>query len=206
MNGSPSFTDRMAKAMQAAQKHARSFNHEFVGTEHVLLAIIDDFNSVGCFVLRSLVSLAKVQELLRSFIVSGPEMVTIGKLPMTPRLKLAIEVAQSKAKFWNHQFVNTEHMLIGIAGQDGSAAECLSQLGASRQLIEEKVVDLLSLSPQSDCVLEAKRLIAVLVHCGDWMDSVSNGNDELILASRSVRESIRWLVEYRARFFNEEGQ
>jgi ATP-dependent Clp protease ATP-binding subunit ClpC len=198
------FTDSLTCVFKRAQWHAKRLNHEYIGTEHVLLGMIDDPNSVACNVLRSLVSLAAVQHLLSTVIQPGPEMVTVGKLPMTPRLKRAIGVARDKASFWKHRFVNTEHMLIGLAEQDGAAGECLAQLGVTSKAIESRTLDALSLESKAggSVSLESKRLIGLLIHCGNSLESlVKDEKDELAAALKATREAIRWLSEHRARAF-----
>ncbi len=106
------FTDRARKVMQLANQEAQRFNHEYVGTEHVLLGLIKEGSGVAANVLRNLdVDLRKIRNEVEKIVQAGPEMVTMGKLPQTPRAKKVIEYAIEEARNLNHNYVGTEHLL-----------------------------------------------------------------------------------------------
>ncbi|MFI4873554.1 MAG: Clp protease N-terminal domain-containing protein, partial [Phycisphaerales bacterium JB061] len=88
------FTDRARKVMALANQEAQRFNHEYIGTEHILLGLVKEGSGVGANVLKALsVDLRKVRLEVEKLVKQGPEMVTMGKLPQTPRAKKVIEYA-----------------------------------------------------------------------------------------------------------------
>ena len=114
------FTDRARKVMQLANQEAQRFNHEYVGTEHVLLGLIKEGSGVAANVLRNLdVDLRKIRNEVEKIVQAGPEMVTMGKLPQTPRAKKVIEYAIEEARNLNHNYVGTEHLLLGLVARAG---------------------------------------------------------------------------------------
>src|SRR5688572_32354676 len=93
------FTDRARKVMQLANQEAQRFNHEYIGTEHVLLGLIKEGSGVAANVLKNLdVDLRKIRLEVEKLVQSGPDMVTMGKLPQTPRAKKVIEYAIEEAR------------------------------------------------------------------------------------------------------------
>jgi ATP-dependent Clp protease ATP-binding subunit ClpC len=127
------FTDRARKVMALANQEAQRFNHEYIGTEHILLGLVKEGSGVGANVLKNLdVDLRKVRLEVEKLVKRGPDMVTMGKLPQTPRAKKVIEYAIEEARSLNHNYVGTEHLLLGLLReQDGVAAQVLMNLGAA---------------------------------------------------------------------------
>ncbi len=124
------FTDRARKVMQLANQEAQRFNHEYVGTEHVLLGLVKEGSGVAANVLKNLdVDLRKIRLEVEKIVQTGPDMVTMGKLPQTPRAKKVIEYAIEEARNLNHNYVGTEHLLLGLLReQEGVAAQVLMNL------------------------------------------------------------------------------
>ena len=92
------FTDRARKVMQLANQEAQRFNHEYIGTEHILLGLIKEGSGVAANVLKNLnVDLRKIRLEVERLVQSGPDMVTMGKLPQTPRAKKVIEYSMEEA-------------------------------------------------------------------------------------------------------------
>src|SRR5512136_2784222 len=139
------FTDRARKVMQLANQEAQRFNHEYIGTEHVLLGLIKEGTGVAANVLKNLdVDLRKVRLEVEKLVQSGPEMVTMGKLPQTPRAKKVIEYSMEEARNLNHNYVGTEHILLGLLReQEGVAAQVLMNLGLKLEEVREEVLNLL---------------------------------------------------------------
>ena len=103
-------TDRARKVMALANQEAQRFNHEYIGTEHILLGLVKEGSGVGANVLKHLeIDLRKVRLEVEKLVKSGPDMVTMGKLPQTPRAKKVIEYAIEEARSLNHNYVGTEH-------------------------------------------------------------------------------------------------
>ena len=139
------FTDRARKVMALANQEAQRFNHEYIGTEHILLGLVKEGSGVGANVLKNLdVDLRKVRLEVEKLVHSGPDMVTMGKLPQTPRAKKVIEYAIEEARNLNHNYVGTEHLLLGLLREhDGVAAQVLMNLGLKLEEVREEVLNLL---------------------------------------------------------------
>jgi len=139
------FTDRARKVMQLANQEAQRFNHEYVGTEHILLGLIKEGSGVAANVLKNLdVDLRKIRLEVEKLVQSGPDMVTMGKLPQTPRAKKVIEYSMEEARSLNHNYVGTEHILLGLLReQEGVAAQVLMNLGLKLEEVREEVLNLL---------------------------------------------------------------
>ena len=137
------FTDRARKVMQLANQEAQRFNHEYIGTEHILLGLIKEGSGVAANVLKNLdVDLRKIRLEVEKLVQSGPDMVTMGKLPQTPRAKKVIEYSMEEARHLNHNYVGTEHILLGLLReQEGVAAQVLMNLGLKLEEVREEVLD-----------------------------------------------------------------
>ena len=139
------FTDRARKVMALANQEAQRFNHEYIGTEHILLGLVKEGNGVGANVLRNLdVDVKKLRLEIEKLVKSGPDMVTMGKLPQTPRAKKVIEFAIEEARSLNHNYVGTEHILLGLLREsEGVAAQVLMNLGLKLEDVRQEVLNLL---------------------------------------------------------------
>jgi len=139
------FTDRARKVMQLANQEAQRFNHEYIGTEHILLGLIKEGSGVAANVLKNLdIDLRKIRLEVEKLVQSGPDMVTMGKLPQTPRAKKVIEYSMEEARNLNHNYVGTEHILLGLLReQEGVAAQVLMNLGLKLEEVREEVLNLL---------------------------------------------------------------
>ena len=139
------FTDRARKVMALANQEAQRFNHEFIGTEHILLGLVKEGSGVGATVLKNLdVDIKKLRLEVEKMVKSGPDMVTMGKLPQTPRAKKVIEYAVEEARSLNHNYVGTEHILLGLLREtEGIAAQVLMHLGLKLEDVRQEVLNLL---------------------------------------------------------------
>jgi len=148
------FTDRARKVMALANQEAQRFNHEYIGTEHILLGLVKEGSGVGANVLKNLdVDLRKVRLEVEKLVKSGPETVTMGKLPQTPRAKKVIEYAIEEARNLNHNYVGTEHLLLGLLReQDGVAAQVLMNLNLKLEDVREEVLNLLGATEEMEDV------------------------------------------------------
>jgi ATP-dependent Clp protease ATP-binding subunit ClpC len=142
------FTDRARKVMALANQEAQRFNHEYLGTEHILLGLVKEGTGVGANVLKNLgVDLAAVRTEVGKMIKPGQEGSTIGKLPQTPQAKKVIESAIHEARSLNHNYVGTEHLLLGLLHeQDGVAAAVLRNLGLNLENVRTETLSLLGCS------------------------------------------------------------
>jgi len=139
------FTDRARKVMALANQEAQRFNHEYVGTEHLLLGLVKEGSGVAANCLKNMnIDLKKIRIEVEKIVKSGPQMVTMGKLPQTPRAKKVIEFAIEEARMLGHNYVGTEHLLLGLLReQDGVAAQVLMNLGLRLDEVREEVLKLL---------------------------------------------------------------
>jgi ATP-dependent Clp protease ATP-binding subunit ClpA len=139
------FTDRARKVIALANHEAQRFNHEYIGTEHLLLGLIKEGSGVGANVLKNLdIDLRRVRLEVEKLVKSGPDMVTMGKLPTTPRAKKVIEYAIEESQNLNHTYIGTEHLLLGLVREhDGVAAQILLNLGLKLDEVREEMLNLL---------------------------------------------------------------
>jgi ATP-dependent Clp protease ATP-binding subunit ClpC len=139
------FTDRARKVMQLANQEAQRFNHEYIGTEHILLGLIREGGGVAVNVLKDLdIDLYRVRKDTENILMPGPDMVTMGKLRQTPRAKKVIEYSIEEARNLNHNYVGTEHLLLGLLReQEGVAAQVLMNRGLKLEEVREEVLNLL---------------------------------------------------------------
>ena len=139
------FTDRARKVMALANQEAQRFNQDYIGTEHILLGLVKEGSGVGATVLKNLdVDIKKLRLEVEKSVKSGPDMVTMGKLPQTPRAKKVIEYAIEEARALNHNYVGTEHILLGLLREtEGIAAQVLVSLGLKLESVRQEVLNLL---------------------------------------------------------------
>ncbi len=139
------FTDRARKVMQLANQEAMRFNHEYIGTEHILLGLVSEGTGVASNVLKNLdIDLGKIRREVEKIVQAGPDVVTMGKLPHTPRAKKVVEYAIEESRNLNHNYVGTEHLLLGLLReQETVAAQILMNLGLSMTSVRDEVIALL---------------------------------------------------------------
>ncbi len=139
------FTDRSRKVMALANQEAQRFNHEYIGTEHILLGLIKEGSGVGANVLKNLgVDFAGIRAEVGKLVKPGPDKCLMGKLPQTLQAKQVIEFAIQEARSLNHNYVGTEHLLLGLLRvQDDVAAQILANLGLTPEACRRELVDLL---------------------------------------------------------------
>jgi Clp amino terminal domain, pathogenicity island component len=139
------FTERARKVLTLAQEEARSFNHNYIGTEHLLLGLIREGGGVAAKVLRSLgVELDKVRSQVEFIIGRGDRMIA-GEIGLTPRSKKVIELAVDEARRLGHHNIGTEHLLLGLVREgEGVAAGVLERLGVNLERVRTQTIKVLS--------------------------------------------------------------
>src|SRR5580698_10424835 len=127
------FTPRAQQVLALARKEADRFNHNFVGTEHLLLGLIKLGPGVAVNVLHKLgLDLETVRMEVENLVGTGPDQKMIGNIPYTPRVKKVLALAAKEAKKLNHTYVGTEHILLGLLAEgDGVAGRVMTDLGMS---------------------------------------------------------------------------
>ena len=175
-------TDRARKIMSLANQEAQALNHDYIGTEHILLALVKEGSGVGANVLKSLVvDLRTVRLEVEKLVKPGPDMVTMGKLPQTPRAKRVIELAIEEARTLGHNYIGSDHLLLGlIAEGDGVAGHVLRSLGVELEKARAKTVELLEPSTARD----RKPVMAMLETAHG--ESVKDADYTLAVAIRQV--------------------
>ena len=143
------FTDRARKVMQLANQEAQRFNHEYIGTEHILLGLVKEGSGVAANVLKNLeVDLRKIRQGVEKIVKTGPSMVTMGQLPFTPRAKKVLELSMEEASNLGHNYIGTEHLLLGLIKEnEGIAAQVLLNLGVKLEDVREEVPSSVASSP-----------------------------------------------------------
>jgi len=143
------FTDRVRKVLAMAREEAIRLQHDYVGTEHILLGLIREGDGVASAVLITLnVDLEQIHERVEESIQKGKATIALGELPYTSRAKKVLEFAMAEARDFNHSYVGTEHLLLGLLREEkGIAAQVLNSLGVT---VEEARGETLRLLASSD--------------------------------------------------------
>jgi ATP-dependent Clp protease ATP-binding subunit ClpC len=139
------FTDRARRVLVLAQEEARLLNHNYIGTEHLLLGLIHEGEGVAAKALESLgISLQAVRTEVEEIIGQGQSAPT-GHIPFTPRAKKVLELSLREAKQLGHNYIGTEHILLGLIREgEGVAAQVLVKLGAGLDRVRQQVIHVLS--------------------------------------------------------------
>jgi ATP-dependent Clp protease ATP-binding subunit ClpC len=139
------FTESARKVMQLANQEAIRFNHEYMGTEHILLGLIKEGSGVAATVLKGLnIDLCEIRSEVERIIESTPDMVTLGKLPQSPRAKRVIQYSIEEARTLIHDHVGTHHLLLGLLREEeGIAARALTNFGLRLEGTRDKIQDFL---------------------------------------------------------------
>jgi ATP-dependent Clp protease ATP-binding subunit ClpC len=139
------FTDRARRVVVLAQEEARMLNHNYIGTEHILLGLIHEGEGVAAKALESLgISLEAVRQQVEDIIGQGQSAPT-GHIPFTPRAKKVLELSLREALQLGHNYIGTEHILLGLIREgEGVAAQVLQKLGADLNRVRQQVIQLLS--------------------------------------------------------------
>src|SRR5256884_1265752 len=142
------FTDRARRVVVLAQEEARMLNHNYIGTEHILLGLIHEGEGVAAKALESLgISLDAVRQQVEEIIGQGQQAPS-RHIPFTPRAKKELELSLREALHLGHNYIGTEHILLGLIREgDGVAAPVLVKLGADLDRVRQQVLQLLSGQP-----------------------------------------------------------
>ena len=139
------FTERARKVLSLAQEEAQRFNHNYIGTEHLLLGLVREGEGVAAKVLSNLgVELNKVRSAVE-FIIGRGDRLVLGEIGLTPRAKKVIELAVDEARRLNHHYIGTEHLLLGLVREgEGIAAGVLESLGVNLEKVRTQTIQVLS--------------------------------------------------------------
>ncbi|NQS99591.1 MAG: AAA family ATPase, partial [Candidatus Omnitrophica bacterium] len=139
------FTERARKVIILAKEEAKRFNHDYIGTEHILLGLIREGEGVASAVLQNMgLSLDKIRLEIEKMVQPGPATVVSGDIPFTPRAKRVIELSMEEARGLGHNYIGTEHLLLGLLREgEGVAAQVLLSLGLDLNKVRNEVLELL---------------------------------------------------------------
>lgn len=139
------FTERARKVIVLAKEEARRFNHDYIGTEHLLLGLIREGEGVAAAVLQRVgLSLESIRLEVEKLVQSGPSTQIQGDVPFTPRSKKALELAAEEARSLGHNYIGTEHLLLGLLREgEGVASQVLLNLGLDLNRVRSEIMELL---------------------------------------------------------------
>jgi ATP-dependent Clp protease ATP-binding subunit ClpC len=173
------FTDRARRVVVLAQEESRLFNHDYIGTEHILLGLIHEGEGVAATTLESLgISLDSVRSEVEEMIGHGRSPAR-GHIPFTPRAKKVLELSLREALQLGHTYIGTEHILLGLIREgQGVAAQVLLKLGADLDRVRQQVIDVLSgseVSPSERERSEGRRYLGLLSESAESLLKAAKG-------------------------------
>jgi len=142
------FTERARKVVLLAKEEAKRFNHDYIGTEHILLGLVREGEGVAAAVLASMgLSADKIRIEVEKFVQPGPSTVISGDIPFTPRAKKVIELSMDEARNLGHNYIGTEHLLLGLIREgEGVASQVLISMGLDLEKVRMEIMGLLGSS------------------------------------------------------------
>jgi ATP-dependent Clp protease ATP-binding subunit ClpC len=145
------FTERVRKVIYLAREEAARLQHDYIGTEHLLLGVIREGEGIAATVLNNLgLDLDRIRQEVENMVSPSGGTMTIGEIPFTPRAKRVLELAVEEARTLGHNYVGTEHLLLGLIREgEGVAAKVLLELGVDRKRVREETLKLLGGTPSS---------------------------------------------------------
>jgi len=196
------FTDPAKRVIALAQEEAGMLNHNYIGTEHILLGLVHEGDGVAAKALESLnISLEDVRRKVEEIIGRGQAAPT-GALPFTPRAKKVLELSLKDSLQLGHNYIGTEHILLGLIHEgEGVAAEVLQKLGAGLNRVRQAVIQLLSGAPTgrygdplSPSLFEEREkvVLSFLINEGLSRSELAN---LLGVSERRVEEIVRAVIE-----------
>ncbi len=144
------FTERARKVLSLAQEEAQRFQHNYIGTEHLLLGLVREGEGVASKVLVNLGVQLNIVRQRVEFIIGRGDRIVLGNIGLTPRAKKVIELAVDEARRLNHHYIGTEHLLLGLVREgEGIASGVLENLGVNLARVREETLRVLSQDPDS---------------------------------------------------------
>ena len=139
------FTDRVRKVIYFARDEASRLQHDYIGTEHLLLGVVREGEGIAAKVLGKMdLDFEQIQQAVENMVKGSGGTLNIGEIPFTPRAKRVLELAIEEARLLGHNYVGTEHLLLGLIREgEGVAAQVLAELGVDRKRVREEVLKLL---------------------------------------------------------------
>lgn len=148
------FTDRAKRILALANQTAQQWNHEYIGTEHILIGVLKEGYGVGATILKDHgIELASLIKAVESRVKKGPDLTIMGKLPQTPWATKALEYAIENARALDHNYVGTEHILLGLLDSDVEntiAKPVLLSFGMTKEIALKNLKDLLGIVDEEE--------------------------------------------------------
>ncbi len=140
------FTERVRKVIYLARDEANRLQHDYIGTEHLLLGIVREGDGIAARVLQKLdLDLDQIQQAIEHIVKPSGGTLMLGEIPLTPRAKRVLELSVEEARLLGHNYVGTEHLLLGLIREgDGVAARVLLELGVDRKRVREEIMKILN--------------------------------------------------------------
>ncbi|MFM7230944.1 MAG: ATP-dependent Clp protease ATP-binding subunit [bacterium] len=156
MHDNNKFTERVRKVIYLAREEAARLQHDYIGTEHLLLGVIREGEGIAATVLSNLgLDLERIRQEVENMVSASGGTMVVGEIPFTPRAKRVLELAVEEARQLNHNYVGTEHLLLGLIREgEGVAAKVLMELGVDRKKVREETLKLLGGSPAASAPVE----------------------------------------------------
>ncbi|HZZ97113.1 MAG TPA: ATP-dependent Clp protease ATP-binding subunit [Jatrophihabitantaceae bacterium] len=199
------FTDRARRVVVLAQEEARMLNHNYIGTEHILLGLIHEGEGVAAKALESLgISLDAVRQQVEEIIGQGQQAPS-GHIPFTPRAKKVLELSLREALQLGHNYIGTEHILLGLIREgEGVAAQVLVKLGADLNKVRQQVIQLLngyqSKEPTGAAAESAPSTSLVLDQFGrNLTQSAREGKLDPVIGRETVIERLMQVLSRRTK-------
>lgn len=192
------FTERARKVVILAKEEARRFNHDYIGTEHILLGLIREGEGVAAAVLKKIgISLENMRLEIEKLVQPGPATQIIGDIPFTPRAKKALELAAEEARSLGHNYIGTEHLLLGLIREgEGIASQVLLNLGMNLNAVRNEVMELLgSALPNAGGSAQSKNKTPALDAYGRDLTALARENklDPVIDRTKEIERVIQIL-------------
>ena len=172
------FTERARKVILLAKEEAKRFNHDYIGTEHILLGLIREGEGVAAAVLQNLgLSSDQIRLEVEKLVQLGPSTIVSGDIPFTPKAKKVIELAMDEARNLGNNYIGTEHLLLGLIREgEGIAAQVLVNLGLDLGKVRQEVMELLgsssapgyTVSPSFVMAWRTRPICLVITRHGRW--------------------------------------
>src|SRR3989338_6025674 len=139
------FTERARKVILLAKEEAKRFNHDYIGTEHILLGLVREGEGVAAVVLQKMgISLQQIRLEIEKIVKPGPSTIISGDIPFDPKAKKAIELSGEEARALGHNYIGTEHILLGLIKEgEGVASMVLLNLGLDLDKVRQEIVEIL---------------------------------------------------------------
>jgi ATP-dependent Clp protease ATP-binding subunit ClpC len=184
------FTDRARRVVVLAQEEARMLNHNYIGTEHILLGLIHEGEGVAAKALESLgISLDAVRQQVEEIIGQGQQAPS-GHIPFTPRAKKVLELSLREARRLGHNYIGTEHILLGLIHEgDGVGAQVLRGFGVDFNRARQQIIQLLHGWQEEEVPLSESLAAASPGELDDLRDRLAAFTARLTAIERRLRES-----------------